>query len=158
MWLVNGLAMSEAVPNRWRAPLLRRLGFDVAAGVVLHSGSHFCGPDVHIGRGAFINSQVFFDRGAPITIGENVAVAMRVNLVTSAHHIGPPEQRTADGTWDPRPVTIGRGAWIGAGATVMPGVTVGAGAVVAAGAVVTRDVPPDTLVAGVPARLVRLLE
>jgi acetyltransferase-like isoleucine patch superfamily enzyme len=55
------------------------------------------------------------------------------------------------------PIRIGRGAWIAAGATVLQGVTVGDDAVVAAGAVVTKDVPPRTLVAGVPARVIRAL-
>ena len=56
------------------------------------------------------------------------------------------------------PIVLERNVWIGAGATVLHGVTVGADAVVAAGAVVTRDVPAATLVAGVPARVVRSIE
>jgi acetyltransferase-like isoleucine patch superfamily enzyme len=56
------------------------------------------------------------------------------------------------------PVTIGAGVWVGARAMIMPGVTIGDGAVIAAGAVVTKDVPPNTLVAGVPARIVRELD
>ena len=55
------------------------------------------------------------------------------------------------------PIHIGRGAWIAAGGTVLQGVTVGDDAVVAAGAVVTKDVPARTLVAGVPARVIRAL-
>ncbi len=56
------------------------------------------------------------------------------------------------------PITIERNVWLGAGATVLQGVTVGSDAVVAAGAIVTRDVPPRTLVAGVPAQAVREIE
>jgi hypothetical protein len=58
---------------------------------------------------------------------------------------------------EPWPIRIGRGAWIAAGAIVLQGVTVGEDAVVAAGAVVTKDVPPRTLVAGVPAQVIRAL-
>lgn len=54
-----------------------------------------------------------------------------------------------------KPVHIGKRAWIGAGATILPGVTIGDNAVVGAGSVVTKDVEPDTIVAGNPARLIR---
>ena len=57
-----------------------------------------------------------------------------------------------------KPVHIGRNAWIGAGATILPGVTVGENAVVAASAVVTRDVEPNTIVGGNPARLIKRVE
>lgn len=137
--------------------MLRRVGFDIAPGVVLHSRSYFCGRDVHIAPGAFVNNAVFFDRGARIDIGERVAVAMQVSFITSAHEIGTPDHRAAGETWRPEPISVGVGAWLGARCTIMPGVTVGAGAVVAAGSVVVRDVPANTLVAGVPARELRRL-
>jgi acetyltransferase-like isoleucine patch superfamily enzyme len=76
------------------------------------------------------------------------------DLVTAGHPVEPDQRRAY---FTAAPITIETNVWIGAAATVLPGVTVGAGSVVAAGAVVTRDVPPATLVAGVPARVVRRL-
>ncbi|MGB3374674.1 MAG: DapH/DapD/GlmU-related protein [Microbacterium sp.] len=110
-----------------------------------------------IGSGAFINRQVFFDHGAPITIGDRASVGMRVMFVTSTHRIGPHHHRAGAGSWQPQGIVVGDGAWIGAGAVILPGVTIGAGAVVAAGAVVTKSVPEDAVSAGVPARTIRML-
>ena len=59
---------------------------------------------------------------------------------------------------EPAPIRLGDDVWIGANATVLPGVAIGDGAVVAAGAVVTRDVPPMTVVGGVPARVIKQIE
>jgi acetyltransferase-like isoleucine patch superfamily enzyme len=56
-----------------------------------------------------------------------------------------------------KPIVVKRNAWIGAAATILPGVTIGENSVVAAGAVVNKDVPPNTVVAGVPAKIVRQL-
>jgi acetyltransferase-like isoleucine patch superfamily enzyme len=81
-------------------------------------------------------------------------IAHKVNLVTAGHPVEPDKRReyiTAE------PIKIDTNVWIGAAATVLPGVHIGEGAVVAAGAVVTHDVPPATLVAGVPATVIRHL-
>ena len=109
-----------------------------------------------IGEGTTINSPCLLDLNAPITIGRRVGMGHHVVIVTSAHDLGGPRERR--GRIRPTPVGIGDGAWVGARATILPGVTVGPGAVVAAGALVTRDVPPHTVVAGVPAKPVRELE
>ena len=58
----------------------------------------------------------------------------------------------------PAPIHVGENVWIGSHATILPGVTIGENAIVAAGAVVTKDVPADTVVAGVPARPIRKLD
>lgn len=81
-------------------------------------------------------------------------IAPNVHLISSGHPLDPATRRSEVTI---APVRIGRGAWIAAGAMVLQGVTVGDDAVVAAGAVVTKDVPPRTLVAGIPARIVRSL-
>jgi maltose O-acetyltransferase len=90
-----------------------------------------------------------------VTIGNNVSFGHQVIVLTNTHDIGPASRRAA--TLCSKAVTIGNGAWLGARCTILPGVTIGDGAVVAAGSVVNEDVPANVLVAGVPARLVRLL-
>jgi acetyltransferase-like isoleucine patch superfamily enzyme len=110
------------------------------------------GLNITVGRAVFIGHDCAFTGHAAITIGDEAMIAHKVNLVTAGHPVAPGIRRryvTA------APITVEANVWIGAAATVMPGVTVGADSVVAAGAVVTRDVPPATLVAGVPARVVR---
>lgn len=113
------------------------------------------GPDIRIGRNVFINQNcTFYDLGG-LSIADDVMIGPNVSLITSGHPLAPSQRRdfvTA------RPIAIERNVWIAAGATVIGGVTVGENSVVAAGSVVTRDVPPNTLVAGNPARVVRSLE
>jgi len=93
---------------------------------------------------------------AAICIGEHCDIAPQVMFVTGSHEIGPSERRAGYGIANP--ISIGDGVWIGARATITGGVSIGAGSIVAAGAVVTSDVAPNTLVGGVPARLIRVLE
>lgn len=112
------------------------------------------GLNITVGRACFIGHECAFTGHAAIDIADEVMIAHKVNLVTAGHPLKPDERRrylTA------APIRIEHNVWIGAAATVLPGVTIGADAVVAAGAVVTHDVPPATLVAGVPAKVIRSL-
>jgi len=74
-----------------------------------------------------------------------------VNITSENHPIDPSDRTTLI----PKPVLIKQNAWIGAGATILPGVTIGENAIVAAGAVVSRDVPAKTIVAGIPAKVIK---
>ena len=90
-----------------------------------------------------------------ITIGDRVSIAPRVTLVTSSH---PNNSRIREfAPLDRGPVTIEPDAWIGSGAIILPGVTIGRGAIVGAQSVVTSDVAPLHVVAGQPAKTVRVL-
>ena len=94
--------------------------------------------------------------GDPIEIGVNVFVGAETMLWTGTHEIGPSSQRCGLGRT--QPIRIGDGCWLGARVTVLGGVEIGAGSIIAAGALVNKDVPPDELWGGVPAKLIRRLD
>lgn len=97
--------------------------------------------------------------GAGITIADDVLLGSGVHIYVHNHKFDDPPVPIIDqGYYGSKPVTLESGSWIGAGAIILPGVTVGRNAVVGAGSVVTRDVPPFTLVAGNPARVIRKIE
>lgn len=108
---------------------------------------------IKLGKNVFINHACSFLDIGGITIDDEVQIGPRVNLTSENHPLDPSDRTTLI----PRPILIKRNAWIGAGATILPGVTIGENAVVAAGAVVSRDVPPNTVVAGIPAKVVKTL-
>jgi acetyltransferase-like isoleucine patch superfamily enzyme len=108
-----------------------------------------------VGRDTMITGPLHVDLDAEVHIGDRVHIGQDVALLTVDHEIGGPDRRC--GMNRPAPIIIADGAWIGARAVILPGVTVHSGAVVAAGAVVTKDVESETLVGGVPAKLIRRL-
>ncbi len=109
------------------------------------------GRHITLGKNVFINHACsFLDLGC-INIEDNVMIGPRVNITSENHPVNVAERKTLI----PGAVTIKQNAWIGAGATILPGVTVGENAVVAAGALVNRDVPSNTVVGGVPARVLK---
>ncbi len=112
------------------------------------------GRNLRFGRNVFVNHGCTAMDFGGIDIGDDVMIGPNARLISSGHPLDPATRRRSITT---APIRIGRGAWITAGATVLQGVTVGDDAVVAAGAVVTKVVPPRTLVAGVPAQVVRAL-
>jgi acetyltransferase-like isoleucine patch superfamily enzyme len=110
------------------------------------------GLDIRLGSNVFINQNcTFYDLGG-IDIADDVMIGPNVSLITSGHPLEPSQRRASVVA---QPIAIERNVWIAAGATIIGGVTVGENAVVAAAAVVTRDVPPNMLVGGNPARVIR---
>ena len=119
------------------------------------------GVNIHVGRNCFINYNSVFLDVAPITLGDNVLVGPNVTLATPNHPFVAEERAYTDypnGCHEleyAQPITIGDNCWLCAGVTVCGGVTIGAGSIIAAGAVVTRDIPPNSIAAGVPAKVLR---
>ncbi len=127
--------------SKLRIALLRMCGYSI-------------GKDVFIGEDLIISDNLH-DKN--VFIGDRASIAPRVTLVTSSgpnmSKIGPYVKVVNGGK-----IKIGHDAWIGAGAIILPDVTIGEGAVVGAGAVVINDVPSYTVVAGVPAKVIKKLE
>lgn len=111
---------------------------------------------ISIDRRSFINSNVRFGCRGSVRVGAFVQIAANVCFETASHELQfIPNCSRADTT---AAIVVEDHVWIGTGAIILPGVTIGRGAVVAAGAVVHRDVPPMTVVGGVPARFIRSIE
>jgi acetyltransferase-like isoleucine patch superfamily enzyme len=105
-----------------------------------------------IGKGAYLNRGTIVVCHERVDIADGAFVSWDVIIMDTQQHERP-------GLRSPKgPVTIGRNAWIGCRAIIMPGVTIGEGAVIGAGAIVTRDIPPNAVAVGQPARVIRFLE
>ncbi len=114
------------------------------------------GKYIEIGNSVFINSYCYLMDGGGITIGDHTFIGPYCGLYTAAH---PLSYKWRDqGLEKALPVKIGSHCWLGANVSVMPGVTIGDGCVIAAGAVVTKDIPDNSLAAGVPARVIRTID
>jgi len=146
--------------GRLRAQFLRWIGFRIGKGTYLWdmpviTGSQGLYQRLQIGSNSLVSVGCYFDLAGEITIGSWVGLSPQVMLLTGTHEFSDSQNRV--GNLTPRSIRVGDGSWLGARCTILPGVEVGEGAVIAAGAVVTRDVPAHSIVAGVPAKVVRYL-
>lgn len=112
-----------------------------------------CGKNTRFGKRVFVNSGCRFQDQGGITIGDDALIGHNC-VIATLNHVEDPEHR---GDLIPRPVVIGNKVWVGANVTILSGVTIGDGAILAAGAVVTKDVPARAVVAGVPARILKMI-
>ncbi|MFO2972828.1 DapH/DapD/GlmU-related protein [Legionella pneumophila serogroup 10] len=110
------------------------------------------GDEIRVGRNVIINQNcTFYDVGG-LDIADDVMIGPNVNIITTSHPLNPSKRHT---TTIGKPIVIERNVWIATGAIIIGGVTLGENSVVAAGSVVTKNVPPNTLVGGNPARVIR---
>lgn len=110
------------------------------------------GLEIRVGQRVFINQNCTLYDFAEVRIGDDVMIGPNVSILSAGHPVAPSQRRAY---LIGKPIVIERNVWIAAGATIIGGVTVGENSVVAAGSVVTKDVPPNTLVGGNPARVIR---
>jgi galactoside O-acetyltransferase len=137
-----------------RSALLGELLGSVGRGVWIEPPLHVAyGRHVHLGDDVYVNFGLTLVDDVEVFVGDRVMFAPHVTISTTGHPVHPELRR--DGSQFSAPVRIEDDVWIGAGAVLLPGVTVGRGSVVGAGGVVTADVPPMTVVAGTPARVLR---
>ena len=140
-----------------RRELLDELFAAVGARVEIEPPFH-CdyGTQIRVGEGFYANFGAIILDCNRVTIGRDVKLGPRVQLLTAYHPTDPKTRAT--GRELAAPLTIGDNVWIGAGAILGPGVTIGSGVTIGAGSVVTRDVPANVVAAGVPCRVIRRLE
>ena len=151
-----------ALVPQLRSPWLRLLGARIGPGAILHDVRFFnlyrrgLG-GLSIGKDCFVGDECLIDLAEAVSFEDQVTLAERVLVLTHTNvgYRDHPLQRHFPAMT--APVVVEAGSFVGAGVTLLPGVRVGRGSFVAAGSVVTEDVPPATLVAGVPARPVRAL-
>lgn len=114
------------------------------------------GKNIHVGEDFLANYNVTILDIAPVHIGDYCMIGPNTLITTVGHPLSPAGRRgkKAQGP----PVTIGHDVWIGGNCTILPGVTIGNNVIIAAGAVVNKDVPDNSVVAGVPAKVVKTLD
>ncbi len=135
-------------------PILAELVGSLGAGAFIKPPLYVdYGEHLSVGPRTFANYNLVALDVAPITIGADCQIGPNVQLLTALHPVEPKMRRAR---WEAaRPITIGDNVWLGGGVIVLPGVTVSANTVVGAGAVVTKDLPPNVVAVGNPARIIR---
>ena len=146
---ING---SFHTPEELRALVARLTGGEPGEGFCLFPPIYAdFGKNLFFGKNVFVNSGCCFQDQGGIYIGDNCMIGHQVVFAT-LNHMLEPDRRAG---MRPGAIRLGKNVWVGSHATILAGVTVGDNAVIAAGAVVSKDVPADTVVGGVPARVIK---
>ena len=135
--------------------LLRKMGYQIGEDTKI-VGPLFCTGQLTIGSNCWIGKNLTVNGNGAVAIGDNCDVAPEVTFQTGSHQIGGHARRAGEGR--NQNICVGNGCWIGVRSTILGGVQIGEGSVVAACACVNRDVQPDTLVGGVPAKTIKELK
>lgn len=138
---------------------LNLAGAKIGKGVVIYPGVWIApGRNLIVEDDVDISKDVLITTSGGVFIGERALIGYRTQILSANHTIPKVGERFPVSGDLYSPVRIGRDVWIGGNCVITPGVTIGEGAVVGAGSVVTKDVAANSIVAGVPARLIRMRE
>ena len=149
--------MAKPGSDEQNAALKQLLGTEVPDGVTVLAPVYFdYGEYTRLGKGTFVNHGCYFMDGGTIHIGQNVFIGPFCGFYTGTHPLNFADRNK--GLEQALPIRIGDNCWFGANVSVMPGVTIGSGCVIAAGSVVSKDVPDNSLVAGVPATIKKRID
>ena len=152
---VNEYNATSPAETEKRAALIKEMFAEAGEGCYIEPPFHanWGGKHVRLGNYVYANFNLTLVDDGNIDIGDNVMFAPNVTVITATHPVLPALREK--GLQFNVDVMICPNVWIGAGAIIMPGITVGENSVVGAGSVVTKDVPPNTVVVGNPARVLR---
>ncbi len=154
LWVALRLVFFQTAipwPSQLRTALLRVFGAKIGRGVVVRANVNISFPwRLKIGDHVWIGEDVGILSLAQVTIESNVCISQRAYLCTGSH-----EFLREDFKLQVAPINLRSGSWVAASAFIAPGIEIGAGSIVSAGAVVFKNVPPNTLVRGNPAEVVR---
>lgn len=143
----------------FKKALLTAVGAKIGKRVVFYPGVWICpGRNLVIGDDVDLAKDVIVTTTGGVRIGSRSLIGYRTQILSSNHTIPPAGEPFPISGDEHQPVSIEEDVWVGANCILAPGVRIGCGAVVGAGSVVTRDVPPNSVVAGVPAKLIRMRE
>jgi len=152
------LLPDDFITNQYlRASIAQCFGMKCGKKCYLRKKNYYIYPNrITLGDYVNVGGKVYFDSPGNIIIGNNVGIGYQVTFTTGTHKIGKSDKRMCEFYADP--IIVQDGCWIGARSVIGPGVIIGKGCIVSAGSVVMRNMPPDFIVSGNPARPVQKIE
>ena len=155
IYLVNKVyAGTKEKHFKKKRKLLNSIGFQIGEGTKI-VGPIFCTGKLIVGKNCWIGKNCIVNGNGTVIIGDNCDIAPEVTFLTGGHKIGDTNRRAGEG--EIYTITVGNGVWIGARSTILGNVKIGDSSVVAASACVNKEVLKNTLVGGVPAKIIREL-